>query len=214
MAFALPAVAAFAPETAAAIGASSTFSALGAIGSAISLGSSVFGAISGGRSQAASSRYAETVAANNAQIAKQNADYAAQEGEVNAAKKERETRAKLGGLLADQGASGVDVNSGSAVDVRSSAASIGALDALTIRSNAARQAYGYETQGAEYEGEAAVDKSEASNANTSGLIKGGSTFLSGLSKLNESGAFNNHVGSKSLSSSGSYDDPYGVDGNY
>lgn len=205
MAFALPAIAAFAPETAAALGASSTFATISSIGQIVGLAGSAFGAIQGGRAQAASDKYAASVAANNAQIARDNATRTAQEGDANAEKKQLETRAKLGGLLADQGASGVDVNSGSAVDVRSSAAETGALDALTIRSNAARQAYGYQTDAAGFDAESSMKNAAAKDDSTAGLIKSGSTFLTGLSSLGNSGAltpsdpYKDLVGSKSIS---------------
>ncbi len=63
------------------------------------------------------------------------------------------TRGQVGAIEASQAASNITVGSGSAVDVRSSAAEMGELDALTIRSNAEKQAYGYQTQAAAFTGE-------------------------------------------------------------
>lgn len=193
MAFAIPAA-----LTAVGVGAE-TAATIGTIASVVGTGMSVFGALQSGKAASQSAKYNAAVATNNQEIANQNARYAAQEGEVNAARKQQETRAKIGGVLAEQGASGVDVNSGSAVDTRASASEVGAEDALTIRSNAARQAYGYQTQATNYGAEAELDKSKAKSSATSGYINAGSTFLSGLGESNKNGAFDSLVGSKSLS---------------
>ena len=158
-------------------GGLSTLGTIASIGSAIIGG---FGAIQQGRAASASANYNAQVAANNAKIAQQNATWAGQAGEAQAAASEAKTRAAVGATQAAQGASGVDVNSGSASDVRASQAEIGMLDALTIRSNAARQAYGYQTQSASDTAQSKLDKSQAKNDSTAGLIGGGATLLGGL----------------------------------
>ncbi|MDQ6769843.1 MAG: hypothetical protein M3Z54_07645 [Gemmatimonadota bacterium] len=56
------------------------------------------------------------------------------------------TRALTSGQRVSQAASGVDVSSGSAADVISSDERLGAMDVLTIRNNAAREALGLKTQ--------------------------------------------------------------------
>lgn len=60
----------------------------------------------------------------------------------------------MGAIKAAEAAGNVDVNSGSAVDVQSSAAALGELNAITIRGNAAKEAYGYETQSTSFENQA------------------------------------------------------------
>ena len=152
-------------------------SAAASIGSAVVGG---IGAISQGQAASASANYNAQVAQNNAKIAQQNATWAAQQGETQAATQEAKTRATVGAEKAAQAASGIDVNSGSAVDVRSSAAALGELNALTVRSNAARQAYGYQTQAASDTGQAALDKSQASSASEAGFLNAGTTVLGGL----------------------------------
>ncbi len=63
---------------------------------------------------------------------------------------EQRYRANVRGLIGSQragfAAQGVDVGSGSAADVQADAAYLGELDALTIRNNAAREAWGYEVE--------------------------------------------------------------------
>ena len=116
----------------------------------------------------------------NQQIALQNATAAGQAGEAQAAQAEQKTRAEVGAIKASSAASGVDVNSGSALDVQSSASELGELNAITIRGNAAKQAYGYETQGTSFQNQANLDTSQAADATTAGEIGAGSTFLGGV----------------------------------
>src|ERR1700676_5609173 len=80
--------------------------------------------------------YQAQVAANNATIAMKNAAMDTQSGEIAASNQGLKTRSAVGKTLAQQGASGVDVNTGSAPKVRAAESELGALDAMTIRSNA------------------------------------------------------------------------------
>jgi flagellin-like hook-associated protein FlgL len=83
------------------------------------------------------------------------------------------TRAEIGSAKAFQGASGLNVNTGSAVDVRQSMTEIGYYDQQTIRANAAKTAWGYEVeatqdeaQGALYTMSASMDRMQAAAATT------------------------------------------------
>jgi hypothetical protein len=115
-----------------------------------SLAGGVMSAVGTGRQYAAASAnaaYQAQVAANNAKIAQQNQNAELQAGSQQATMTGLRTRATVGKTKAEQGASNVDVNSGSFSNARSGEAEVGLLDALTVRSNAARRAYGYEVQG-------------------------------------------------------------------
>lgn len=147
---------------------------------AMTLGSaamSAYGAYEQGQATSAADKYNAQLASKNALVAKQNATIAGQSGEAKAAASELHTRAATGAIKANEAASGVDVNSGSAVDVQSSAGALGELDALTVRSNATREAFGYETQGENLDAQSALDRSEAANASTSGTLNAASTIL-------------------------------------
>jgi hypothetical protein len=80
--------------------------------------------------QASSARYQAQVAENNRQIAEQNARYATMAGAGNAQAQDFQTRAQLGQARVAQAAGGLDVASGSPVEVRSSIAQLGRLKAL------------------------------------------------------------------------------------
>lgn len=159
--------------------------ALAANAGAISLGSTLlsgFGAIQQSRAASSSAKYNAAVAANNAATATQNANFAGAEGEQNVAASLAKTRAEVAATKANQGASGVDINSTSFSDVRDSEARVGKLNALNIRSQAARKAYGYQTDASTFTGQQGLYKSEAKSAKTSGYINAATTVLGGAAK--------------------------------
>ena len=129
-----------------------------------SLGGGIMQGIGGYQSaqaQAASAKYNSQVAVNNATIAQQNAQLAIEQGAAAESKKRQETAGLIGAQNAQFAANGINVNSGSAVDVKSSAAITGELDALTIRSNALRQANNYTNQANAYDSSAQLLSDQA-----------------------------------------------------
>lgn len=144
---------------------------------------SAFGAYEQGQSQSAAATYQSQVAANNAMIAKQNIAMTEASGAAKEAAQGMKTAAGAGAIKAGFGASGVDVNTGSAANVRSAAGKLGALDALTIRSNTAREAYGYEVQETSDTAQSQLLQMEASQAKTGGDISALGTLLSGVSSV-------------------------------
>lgn len=138
------------------------------------------GQIGQSRANAAAAGYNAKVAAQNAQLATQNANYVGAQGEQNVAAEGAKTRAGEGAITASQGASGVKLNSGSSVDVRESAAKIGMLNALNVRSQAARQAYGYQTQAVSDTAQSQLYRSQQKADKESGIINAGATILGGI----------------------------------
>lgn len=138
---------------------------------------SAVGQIQAGNAAKKAGDYNATVQQNNATISKQNATYAGQEGEQNVATEQQKTRQQVSAMLANQAASGVDVNSGSAVDVRASQEEVGMLDASNIRANAARAAYGYQTQAYNFEQQAVLDKEQGKQAKKAAYIGAATSLL-------------------------------------
>lgn len=156
------------------------------VGIAANVGGSILGAFGSeeaGQAQAAQYKYQQGVALVNAQIAQQNASYATATGEVEAQQSGMATRAQIGATQAQQGASGLDVNRGSTVDVRASEADIGAENQAVTRSNAARAAYGFEVQGVQATAQAAVYGMQATQALTAGDIGAASSLLGGAGSV-------------------------------
>lgn len=176
-------------------------SALGALTGA-------FGAVTGGEAQgqqfeaqARQATYQRGVALMNQRIAKQNADYSRSVGEVEAQTEGMKTRAVVGATKAHQAASGIDLETGSAADVRESESAIGAENVAVIRSNAARQAYGYEVEASKdvaqaglFEAAAEDSTRAAGSARTAGTIGAVSSILGGASSVSSRWLQGNQVG--------------------
>ena len=141
----------------------------GALGAA-GIGASIFGTLLGaagqkeaGQAQTQQYNYQAGIAALNSQIATQNANYASQQGELTAEKVGLKDRATAGQIVASQGASGVDVNSGSAKSVQESQHTVSTMDLDTIRMNATKTAYDFETQANQFKAQAFMDVAGSQN---------------------------------------------------
>lgn len=153
-----------------------------AIAAAAAAGVEAIGQIQQSRAAAASAGYNAKVAQNNAQIATQNAAFAGGEGEQQAGVEGLKTKATYGGTLARQGASGIDIKSPSFQNVLTSEAELGKVNAMNIRSNAARQAYGYQTQATSDLAQAQLDRAQQKYAKRAGYINAASTIIGGASR--------------------------------
>jgi hypothetical protein len=161
---------------------------LGAVGGAIG----AFGSYEGMEAQSRNAAFQAQVAANNAAIARQNFNLQIESGEGQVANKEMELRSQLGAQKAGQAASGVDVNSGSSVAARAGTAEFGTLDALTLRSNNARQAYGYAVAATSDTAESELLTQESQQASTLAPIAGVGSLLSSFSTT--AGKFGQYLG--------------------
>jgi len=167
-----------------------------AILTAASVGMQALGSIQQGKAAAASAKYNAQVQQNNAEIARRNAQMAIEKGNAAASAEQQKTRANVGAIKAAQAASGVDVGSESAVDVRSSAAELGMLNTISIRSNAAREAYGYQTRELDALSQSQLDTAQGKSAKQAGYMDAGGTILGGAKPIKDAwGDYNN---SKSL----------------
>jgi hypothetical protein len=113
----------------------------------------------------------------NAEFAEWQAVDALDRGKVNEKRQRQTTEGVIGSQRTSFAAQNVDVNKGSSLDVQADAAYLGELDALTIRNNAAKEAYGYRV-GAEdlmLRGKYARREGEMGAINT--ILGGGSSLL-------------------------------------
>jgi len=144
--------------------------------------SSVVGAVGGlygGMAQSAASTYQAQVAQMNATIARQNASYELALGEQQAQTQGMKTRAQIGQTRAAQGAGGLDVNTGSNVDVRASEAELGSYDQAIVRNNAVRRAYGQEVLATQADAQANLDTMAAKTSKTAGFLDAFTSLLGG-----------------------------------
>jgi len=129
--------------------------------------------------------YQAQIARNNASISRANAEQAVRAGQAAALAQGLRTRDIVGRTKAAQAASGIDVNSGSALTVQQSERILGMMDAMTIRANAARAAYGYESQAAGDVARAAMLKRRGKMERIGGLIGASGTILEGASSVDK-----------------------------
>ena len=141
---------------------------------------SYFGAKQEGTATQAMYNYQAGIAQLNQKIALQNRDYSLATGEQQAAQEGMKQRAIAGRTKAVQGASGIDVGSGSSVDVQTSEAKIAGMDLATIRNNAARKAYGYTVEAAQDTAQAGLYTMAGVNAKQAADIKATGSLISGV----------------------------------
>jgi hypothetical protein len=96
----------------------------------------------------------------NAQVADLQAVDATARGLQEESRFRQGVRVMIGSQRAGIAAGGIDVGYGSAVDVQADAAMLGELDALTIRQNAAREAWGYKVEAADTRQRAKIARTE------------------------------------------------------
>lgn len=108
--------------------------------------------------------YQSQVAANNAKYARQNAQWAFESGEQQLYSLGLKTRSEIGSMKADQGAAGVDVNSGSARQVRDAMDQIGRENSAAGKSNEQKDIYTYNVQSQSYEDQSRLFKMAADEA--------------------------------------------------
>lgn len=149
---------------------------------ALMIGSTVMGGVSAvqqGNAAAASANYNAQVAEMNAKIADENARDALERGKLEEQQKRQEVAAIVGRQKAAMAANGVDLGFGSPLDTLVDTAMLGEIDALTIRSNAAREAYAYNVDGVNGRADAALSRANAKSAKKGGYLSAFGTVLGG-----------------------------------
>jgi hypothetical protein len=130
-------------------------------------------AIDQGRFQKATSRYNARVAENKAVETRNVGNEAELAHRQKVAQLQSKQRAQLG-------AAGIDLTSGSALQLQEDTAMLGEADALRIRSNAERQASALETS-------AGLTSAQGDYAQTAGYNQAAGTILSGAATIGSSG---------------------------
>lgn len=124
---------------------------------------SAVGAVQQSQAQQGQAKYQAAVARNNQIMAKRAADEARERGRVDELNQRIKTRQLVGRQRASLAANGIDVGSGSAIDLIEDTFKIGETDALTIRANAEKDARAYLQQGENFRGEARLYDRAGSN---------------------------------------------------
>lgn len=112
---------------------------------------SLFQGLIGGISQREDAKTRRDIAKFNARMDELRAEDARIRGEELAAISRGKTKKLRGSQRAVLAASGVDVGTGSAADIQAETEDIGEFEAVTIKNNAMREAFGFKTKGAQEE---------------------------------------------------------------
>jgi hypothetical protein len=159
----------------------------------VSAGVSAYSAYSSGQAQAQNARYQAEVARRNAQmnqsnaeLAARNANYAEVQGASNERNAARRARQIMGAQEAAAAGNGLDVGSGSPLDLKESSLRVGTENIENAREAARRQAEGYRRQEANFANSAGTSSIQAmgydaagANYATAGEMGAFSSLLSG-----------------------------------
>lgn len=149
------------------------------------IGSTVMGAagaIQQGKAAQASANYNAKVADMNAKIAERQARDAVERGQQEEQQQRMKTSQVIGQQRAALAANGVDLAFGSPLDVLVDTATMGELDALTIRANTYREERDIRQQGLNSTAQASAFRAEGANARTAGNMNAFGTILGGGAK--------------------------------
>ncbi len=160
-----------------------TLSALSIAATVVGTGVSALGQMQAGKAQAAQLNYQAAVGRNNSILAQRAADDARLRGEEAARREASKTKQLAGRQRAVLAANGQLVDQGSALDITNDTAEIGKLDELTIRSNAEREALGYEAQGMNFQAGSNLNSMGAANASTASIGGAFGTVLTGAGNV-------------------------------
>lgn len=163
---------------------SNSFAGFAGIGQTLLGGlTSAFGSLFKGDAEKQMYDYQAGVARLNAQIAQQNSAYALQIGEQQAQGVGLQGGQRMGQIKAAQAASGLDVNSGTAVDVRASQKEWTGIQTAAVRSSAAKTAYNYQVQSVQFGAQAQLDTLAGQNARSAGMIGAASSIVGTASSV-------------------------------
>lgn len=118
--------------------------------------------------------YQEQVAKNNAITQERMAKDAEARGRIEEANHRLKVAQMKSSQRARQGATGAEVNTGSAALLQQDTAEMGELDALTIRSNARRESWGYRVGATNSRAQGKLDKMRGRSNAAGTLLTGGS----------------------------------------
>lgn len=139
--------------------------------------------ISESRAISAQGDYEKSVADTNAKLATLQGKQAISAGDAEAARREEENKLQVGAARAAAAAGGADISTGSTARTINAVREIGESDRLTIKNNAARTAWGFQTQSivSTFRGKMAQLTAAARSRQT--LITGGLKAIAGPSEI-------------------------------
>lgn len=167
-----------------------TMATVSTVASIAGLGMSAIGAYNQSKASKAAYEYQAAVANNNATMAEYKARDAITRGQSAEVAQRMRTAGLKGTQRANLAARGLDLGEGSALDILAGTDYMGEADALTIRDNASREAWGYRNNAASSSADAGMYGSRASaespgTAAATSLLTSAGTVASGWYRYRE-----------------------------
>lgn len=141
-----------------------------------------YGAIQNSKAQEEQANYQAKQDEFNAQIAGLQAEDAITRGQAEAQAAGTQAAQLKGQQKAALAGNGVDVSTGSAADIMNETDKLSTLDIVSIKSNAAREAFGYRAQAVGYNSQAEMTRKAGKAAANNTLLTGGANFLAGSAR--------------------------------
>lgn len=167
--------------------------------------------------QAKQYEYQAQVAEQNAALANRQAESNAESGAMKAQQVLQRAKQVKAAQAAAYSANGVDVSSGSALDILSDTEAQGQLDKANMLYDAANNTWSLQSQAVNYQNQAAANRSSANNAREAGKMNSMSALLTGVSSLaGQYNSFSNTgaISQNSTTGQSGYKVPTDSSGNY
>lgn len=143
-------------------------------------------------------QYQQEVAEQNAELSDLKATQASQIGHIEEERQRNRVKQAIGSQRAALAANGVDLQSGTALDMVAETALFGEEDALTTRFNALNDAWGLRAQGVDYRNQGNAARAAGDNAATGTYLTTAASMAStGSSAYGGAGKSNVNYASKS-----------------
>lgn len=117
--------------------------------------------------------YQKSISDINARFAELNAQDAIKRGDKEAIELKKQVKKLIGSQRVSLAAQGIDIESGSALDIQEDTAGQAEIDAMTIRNNAWKEAWGYRVQGLNYSMQGQFAQLSAQNKARNTLLTSG-----------------------------------------
>lgn len=148
---------------------------------AISAGIAAASAIQQGKAAQAAADYNAEVDKNNAAIRQSQADDALKRGDIEEQRHRVRISQKVGEQRSALAGSGVELDSGSALDVIGDTSYVGAQEISDIQQNARREAFGYQVGATDALASSRLNKASGKNAASASILTAGSAVAKGAS---------------------------------
>lgn len=147
---------------------------------ALGAGSQLIGAYNQSQAIKAQGRYQQGIAESNAITDEMKARDAIERGRQESMVVRNRAAQVRGQQRASYAGQGVDVNSGSALSVQDEAYTMGEIDALTVKNNAWREAWGFKTDAMQQRGQGRLAMMTAKSNARNTLLTGGINAITSI----------------------------------